>query len=158
MNTDRPSNHTNFKNASLLIVEDQADQWLIIEAALQQTLPEVPPTRASGPEEALAYLNNCVREGRSLPRLILMDLYMPDRQDGWALLREIKDESSPYSQVPVIVLSSSQHTEDITESYHYGSTSYVVKPVDFNDWLSYFQLLRAYWWETVTLPKDRYFL
>jgi CheY-like chemotaxis protein len=83
---------------------------------------------------------------------------MPSREDGWALLQQIKHSSSSYKQLPVVVLSYSNDRDDITDSYYYGSTSYVTKPMDMQGWIDYIQTLRTYWWETVTLPSDRYMM
>ena len=87
-----------------------------------------------------------------MPKLIILDLYLPKRADGLELLRQIKALPSPCNQLPVVMLSSSSDRTDISQSYQYGGSSYLVKPTDFEAWLTYFQELRTYWWETVTLP------
>ncbi|MFD2569589.1 response regulator [Spirosoma soli] len=153
---NQPTSLRNFRHASLLVVEDNKDHWFLIKMALEQSLPEVEPMWAANREEALQYLNSCLLNGTDLPKLILLDLYLPKREDGWELLQEIKDQSSSFKQVPVVVLSYSNAQEDITESYFHGSTSYVTKPADAQAWMEYTQKLRTYWWETVTLPSDRY--
>ncbi|WP_338875515.1 response regulator [Spirosoma sp. SC4-14] len=151
----QPVSNPNFKHASLLVVEDNDDHWHLIQLAIERSLSEVKAVRTTNVEETLNYLHTCSLQARDLPKLILLDLYLPDRQDGWNILKQIKHSSSPYKQLPVVILSYSSNRDDITESYFYGSTSYITKPSDMGEWEKYIQTLRLYWWETVTLPNDR---
>ncbi|MCK8493008.1 MULTISPECIES: response regulator [Spirosoma] len=150
-----PISNANFKHASLLVIEDNDDHWHLIQLAIRRSLPEVKEVRVTNSEEAIAYLDSCFLTGEDLPKLILLDLYLPGREQGWNLLKQLKHDSSSYKQVPVVILSYSNNREDITESYFYGSTSYITKPTDVKQWEKYIQTLRVYWWETVTLPNDR---
>ncbi|WP_247236731.1 response regulator [Telluribacter sp. SYSU D00476] len=145
----------NYNRSHILIVEDNRDHWFIIESALKDRLPDVEPVLAINGEEARTYLQNCLDSRANLPKIILLDLYLPTREQGWQLLRELKKEGSPFVQVPVVILSFSKDTNDIAEVYNYGATAYLVKPTDYNSWLKYFETLRQYWWDTVTLPGDR---
>lgn len=144
----------NFNGAKLLIIEDNADHAVVIQRAIGQCLPEVKPILITNEDEALAYLNQCSVEVWDLPKLILLDLYLPDRQTGWHLLERIKAMPAALSKVPVVLLSYSNHPSDIAEAYQRGCSSYIVKPNLFTDWLHCFQTLRTYWWETATLPKS----
>ena len=152
-----PSGNTairdNFKNAKLLIIEDNADHCAIINRAIQRSLPEVKAVTLSNEEEALAYLDQCSLDQTDFPKLILLDLYLPDRQSGWRLLDRIKTMRATTGKIPVIVLSSSGDQVDVTEAYQRGCSSYLVKPDHPTEWEAYFECLRMYWWETVTLPK-----
>lgn len=143
----------NFKNAKLLIIEDNPDHGVVIKSAVRRSLPEVKYVLATTESEALTYLNECSQEEWELPKLILLDLYLPNRQNGWRLLEQIKSMSSAMSKIPVVLLSNSNERSDIAEAYRRGCSSYLVKPSQFSDWLSYFQTLRSYWWETATLPQ-----
>jgi len=149
---------TNFNNARLLIIEDNLDHGLIMIDSMSQCLPEVKPILVSTEEEALTYLNRCSTEEWALPKLILLDLYLPNRQNGWRLLEQIKAMPAAMSKIPVVLLSQSTEKNDIHEAYQRGCSSYLVKPRLSTDWLQQFQSLRTYWWETVTLPKMGYSL
>lgn len=149
---DFPS-RSNFKNARLLIIENNPDHGIIISSAVRECLPEVNVVVVKTEGETVAYLNHCLLEEWDVPKLILMDLYLPDRQTGWRLLEQIKEMPNALAKVPVVILSSSASRSDITEAYERGCSSYLVKPGAFDDWLSYFRMLRTYWWETVTLPN-----
>jgi CheY-like chemotaxis protein len=143
----------NFKNAKLLIIEDNPDHSAIIVKAATDCLPEIKPVLVSDEKQAIAYFNQCKLEEWELPKLILLDLYLPEAETGWRLLDFLKSEESALSKIPVVVLTNSIQKDDITEAYHRGCSSYLVKPVQYVDWLNYFQTLRSYWWETATLPK-----
>lgn len=144
----------NFKNAKLLIVEDNADHSFIIQGALQRSIPEVKAIFVTNEEEALSYLNRCLTEEWEIPKLVLLDLYLPDRQSGWRVLAGIRDLPTALAKIPVVLFSHSSHHDDILESYRRGCSSYIAKPSLPTDWQDYFQVLRSYWWETVTLPRN----
>lgn len=135
----------------LLIIEDNADQWLIIRAALTQCFPEVSPVWMNNTAQAIGYLQTHAQDDAKLPRLILSDLYLPRREDGWALLEFI--QTHPFCRKPpVVMLSSSKDEADIEKAYSYSVASYIVKPETYHQWLNCFYTFRRYWWEIVTLP------
>ena len=145
----------NFKRARILVVEDNDDYWVLIQRAMLQVLPEVMPVRATNHVEAKKLLVEWSRDEWEMPKLVLLDLYLPERKDGWQVLEDIRGLSAPCNQVPVVMLSSSDVQADITEAYRRGSTSYLIKPTVYTEWISYFKQLRTFWWETVTLPPMR---
>lgn len=147
------ANHENFRNARLLVIEDNADHGVVITSAIQQCLPEVKLIVTTTENEAHAYLDQCEAEEWVVPRLVLLDLYLPDPANGWRVLEHIKNGSPVLTKIPVVLLSSSNSRCDITAAYDRGCASYLVKPGRFDEWIIYFQMLRTYWWETVTLPK-----
>lgn len=77
------------------------------------------------------------------PKIILLDLKLP-KVDGLEVLRQIK--SDPRTQkIPVVVLTSSHEDPDIQESYRLGVNSYIVKPVDFEQFTEAVRQLGLYW-------------
>ena len=153
MQTSTGTSYYNKRYAgSVLIVEDNPDQWLIMQSALRNYLPNVQTAWAAGVNGALGYLDECTAEERPLPRLILLDLYLPDREQGWQLLKILK-EHPRYHETPVIVVSYSANRDDIRQTYKRGGTSYIVKPTEYPQWLNCFQMFKTYWWDAVTLPK-----
>lgn len=141
--------------ARILIIEDSADQRVLIRYALQQSIAEVEPICVESAEEAIAYLDDCVAKQLELPRLVLLDLYLPDSEQGWKVLRQLK-ECPARQSMPVVVLSVSNAEEDVQRAYDMGANSYITKPLEYEQWLVYFQTMRQYWWETVTLPRQTY--
>ena len=142
----------NFRGAKILLIEDNPDHCTIIQSVLEQSMPEVDLLIAATGEQALNQLGLCQELEQALPRLILLDLYLPEREDGWKLLQLLKEPESPYRLIPVTLLSHSEEPQDVQMGYDLGISSYIVKPTSFERWLLYFQSLRQYWWQTVTLP------
>ena len=143
------------KQASVLVVEDNRDQQVLIKYALQQCFKKVNPICVDSAEQALAYLNDCIEHHEDLPKLVLLDLYLPEAEQGWHLLQQIKSYPVRHN-IPVVVLSVSNADEDIQRSYQLGANSYIAKPLEYEQWLKHFNALRLYWWETVTLPRQSY--
>ena len=141
----------NVRKDTILVIEDNTDQWFIIRWALQQQFPEVEAIWMQEASEALVYLESCEKT-HSLPKLILLDLYLPNRQGGWHVLETIKNNRL-YRDIPVIMLSQSTDREDIEESYSLRINSYIVKPTHYQKWLECIGSFRHYWWDAVTLPK-----
>lgn len=77
----------------LLIVENDADNWLIIRSALSQCFPEVEPIWMNNTVQTLTYLESSSADESKWPRLILQDLCLPRREDGWALIESVKTHS-----------------------------------------------------------------
>jgi len=77
------------------------------------------------------------------PKLILLDLNMP-RISGIEVLRRIKGDPE-LRRVPVVILTSSRETRDLKECYALGANSYIVKPVDFEQFVEAIRSLGMYW-------------
>src|SRR2546427_8821909 len=77
------------------------------------------------------------------PKVVLLDLKLP-KVDGLEVLRAIKSDQRTKT-IPVVVMTSSQEQRDVVESYQLGVNSYVVKPVDFNNFSKAFAELGCYW-------------
>ncbi|WP_128546343.1 response regulator [Larkinella soli] len=157
MNTLKKKTTSNrkLKSVNILVIEDNPDQWLLIRKAIEQTFGIVDPVWIPNEQQALRFLNECETVGVGLPQLVLLDLYMPEKEHAWNVLKHIRESTSSIIHVPVVVFSSSNLAEDIAESYDRGGTSYVIKPMEMEAWLEYFQTLKEYWWEISTLPETR---
>ena len=78
-----------------------------------------------------------------LPKVILLDLKLP-KVDGLEVLKRVK--ADPRTRViPVVVLTSSREESDIVASYHLGVNSYIVKPIDFQQFTEAVRQLGLYW-------------
>lgn len=147
------TNQRNLRTAKILLIEDNPDHCTLIQHGLQECMPEIELVITTTYEQTVSQLQ-CSRQAQQI-RLILLDLYLPQREVGWQLLRFLKGNSSPCRLTPVTVLSHSADWEDIQTSYDLGGASYMIKPETYEQWLAYFQSLRQYWWHTVTLPLGR---
>lgn len=83
------------------------------------------------------------RDPRHRPRLVLLDLRLP-KMTGLEVLQHLKSDERTRT-MPVVVLSSSREDRDIADSYRLGVNSYVVKPVDFEQFRRTVQLVGLYW-------------
>jgi CheY-like chemotaxis protein len=77
------------------------------------------------------------------PAVILLDLKMP-RMDGIEVLREVRQDPS-LNLIPVVMLTSSREDKDLLDSYRLGVNAYVVKPVDFTQFITAVRQLSAFW-------------
>jgi CheY-like chemotaxis protein len=77
------------------------------------------------------------------PKLVLLDLKLP-RIGGLEVLRRLK-ANDPTRVIPVVVLTSSREESDLVESYELGVNSYIVKPVDFEQFTKAVSEVGLYW-------------
>ncbi|MGE0758163.1 MAG: response regulator [Pirellulaceae bacterium] len=97
--------------------------------------------------EALEFLfggeGQPVRTAAELPRVILLDLKLP-LVDGHEVLRRIKADLRT-RKIPVVVMTASKEERDMVETYELGVNSYIVKPVDFDQFTEAMRHLGHYW-------------
>ena len=77
------------------------------------------------------------------PAVVLLDLKMP-RMDGLEVLRVIKDDAK-LKAIPVVTFTSSRELTDVEQCYHLGANAYVVKPVEFSEFMSVLKEIRTFW-------------
>jgi len=134
------------KARRILLVEDDSRDAELTLAALEECdlASEVVIVRDG--EEALDYLH-CRNgfEGRQIgnPAVTLLDLKLP-KVDGLEVLKNIR-ASERLKLLPVVVLTSSNHERDVTASYESGVNAYVVKPVDFGEFVKVIKQLGIFW-------------
>jgi len=129
----------------LLVEDDDRDVELTINALEEYNLAnEVIVTRDG--EEALDYLycrgKHNSRSGDN-PAVLLLDLKLP-KVDGLEVLRQVKSDED-LKMIPVVVLTSSHEEKDLVASYRLGVNAYVVKPVDFHEFVNAIKELGAFW-------------
>ena len=134
------------KAARILLAEDSAqDVELTLSALAENNLANSVEVVRDG-AEALDYLH---RRGRYAgrengnPVLLLLDLKMP-RVDGLEVLREVKADPR-LRTIPVVILTSSREEQDVVRSYELGVNAYVVKPVEFDQFLRAVRDLGLFW-------------
>lgn len=126
--------------AEILLVEDNPnDAELAIRALKKNNLANNLVHLEDG-QEALDYLYD---EKNEMPKLILMDVKMP-RVDGIEVLRKLKSDEKRRI-IPVVMLTSSKEDKDIIEAYNLGVNAYIVKPVDFDQFVKAVTQLGFFW-------------
>jgi len=83
------------------------------------------------------------RNVENVPRMVLLDLKLP-KVDGLEVLQQVKSDPRTCT-IPVVILTSSREDRDIIESYELGVNSYIVKPVDFEQFTQAVKQLGLYW-------------
>ena len=135
-----------FKLAPILLAEDDPNDVELTLAALAENnlMNNVAVVRDG--EEALDYLfcrAKYEKRPKGNPIVVLLDLKMP-KLDGVEVLRQIKSDANLKS-IPIVVLSSSNLDDDLTECYKLGANAYVVKPVDFTNFVDAVKKLGMFW-------------
>jgi CheY-like chemotaxis protein len=130
----------------ILLAEDDANDVELTLAALKtnRVLNEVAVTRDGA--DTLDYLwrrNKYANRSGGNPVLMLLDLKMP-KVDGLEVLRQVKSDAH-FKLIPTVVLTSSREEQDVVRSYDLGVNAYVVKPVDFQDFVEAVKLLGGFW-------------
>jgi two-component system, response regulator len=131
----------------ILLVEDNPDDVdLTLHAFRKHKLANQVQVARDG-AEALEFLFGtgawADRRAEDGPRLVLLDLKLP-RVDGIEVLRRLKADPRT-GMIPVVVLTTSREERDVVESYRLGVNSYVVKPVDFEQFTEAVRQLGLYW-------------
>jgi two-component system response regulator len=123
----------------VLMVEDDPDDEELARASLEKHHIGRIVSVHDG-LEALEYLHN---DDRELPKVVLLDLKLP-KLDGHEVLRRIR--AHPRTQyLPVVVMTSSKQDRDRIGSYRHGANSYVIKPIDFDQFRDAIRQLGTYW-------------
>jgi len=115
---------------SIMLIEDNPADAYLLRDALRLNQIDDGITMAQDGETALMKLGAVDRGELSLPRLVLLDLNLP-KIDGFEVLRSIREREN-WSNIPVVVLSSSRHERDIKQCLALGATRYMEKPGDLD--------------------------
>jgi CheY-like chemotaxis protein len=130
----------------ILLAEDNQNDVELTLTALQECRLSNEVEVVSDGAEALDYIYHRARfsdRAKGLPCVIMLDLKMP-RVDGLEVLREIKSDPT-LRHIPVVMLTSSREEKDLVSSYDLGVNAFVVKPVDFSQFLEAIRALGMFW-------------
>jgi two-component system response regulator len=131
----------------ILLIEDNLNDAELSLYALRKFKIANHIHHARDGAEALEYVFGSDDAGSRLPaqspRLILLDLKLP-KVDGLEVLRRLKANEATRT-IPVVVLTSSREERDIVESYNLGVNSYIVKPIDFEQFTEAVRDVGLYW-------------
>jgi CheY-like chemotaxis protein len=138
-------NETN--EIEILLVEDNQDDLdMALRSLRKANLTNRIQTVRDG-AEALEFIfcegTFAGRKFENPPKVILLDLKLP-KIDGMEVLKRIKSDPRT-KMIPVVILTSSKEQRDVIESYNLGVNSYIVKPVNFEQFAAAVQELGMYW-------------
>ena len=131
---------------TILLAEDNANDVELTLAALRQNRLVNEVVVVSDGAQALDYLyrrNEFAGRTGGNPAVLLLDLKMP-KVDGLEVLSRLKADPDMRA-MPVVVLTASREERDLVRSYDLGVNAYVVKPVDFHDFVDAIKLLGGFW-------------
>ena len=131
----------------IVIVEDNPnDAELMVRSLKKNRLANSMIVLEDG-EQALDYIfcrgKYADRNSSELPTVIFLDIKLP-KIDGLEVLRQVKSNEQT-RKIPVIIVTSSKEDPDISTAYNLGANSYVVKPVNFNNFVETINQLGSYW-------------
>lgn len=129
----------------LLVEDDLKDMELTLTALAEKKLANEVLVVHDG-EEALNYLfsrGSFRMRAPGNPIVILLDLKLP-KLDGLEVLRQIKNDEK-LRLIPVVMLTSSREERDVVESYKLGVNAFVVKPIDFQDFVNVVKEIGLFW-------------
>ena len=143
------------KTGYILLADDNATDVEMVRRALAVNNFANEVVVVEDGEEALDYL---YRRGKfharqpGHPLVVLLDLKMP-KVDGLEVLRRVKGDAE-LRTIPVVMFTSSVETADVTQSYQLGVNAFVVKPVDFQQFVKTIQAIGLFWTATNEPPPE----
>jgi chemotaxis family two-component system response regulator Rcp1 len=143
---------SSFRPAEILLVEDSQDDFLLTKEGFKRAKLEVRLHHVNNGEECMSFLRKRGEYAAApIPDLILLDLNMPV-MDGREVLEQIVSDPQ-LNNLPVVVLTTSEERKDILKMYSLRCSSYIVKPVDFQQFMRVIQGMNDYWFSLVALPS-----
>ena len=124
----------------ILLVEDDTVDAMTVKRALRDLKVGNPVAHVTNGEEALDYLKDPTKPK---PCLILMDINMP-KMNGIELLKMVKTDPD-LQKIPVVMLTTSTNDRDIIQSFHLSAAGYMIKPVDYKQFVETMRTIDTYW-------------
>ncbi len=144
------------KKFTILIANDDEDTRFFLGEALREVRLAIRSEFVENGEQVLDYLYRRSQYAGSSnwrrPDLIVLDLNMP-RLDGLEALTSIRSNPD-FQKIPVVILTTSHRSGDISLCYRLGANSFISKPVTFEGLVEVMKTLCQYWFEIVSLPPS----
>lgn len=136
---------------TVLIVEDNRADIRLVQEVLKEGKIFINLEVVEDGIDAMAYLRKEDKyKDKDTPDIILLDLNMP-RKSGFEVLTEMKEDHQ-LKHIPVIVMTISKTEEDVLKSYNLHANAYIVKPVEFNQFMDAVRSIKDFWLTIVKLP------
>jgi CheY-like chemotaxis protein len=124
----------------VLLVEDDSVDAMTVRRAFKDLKILNPLAHSGNGEEGLEYLRN---QSNEKPCVILLDLNMP-KMNGTEFLQVVKADTD-LRKIPVVVLTTSREEFDIVQSFQLSVAGYIVKPVDYKNFVEAIRTIDLYW-------------
>ena len=139
--------------AEILLAEDNDNDVELTRQGFKRSKLLLNLHHVKDGEECLAFLRKQGKYSNApTPDLLLLDLNMP-RMDGREVLAEMVADKV-LNSIPVVVLTTSANEEEILKMYKLRCSSYIVKPVDFDQFLHVIRSIAEYWFTVVVVPTS----
>lgn len=140
------------KPIKILLVEDNSGDILLTKEALSEAKIHNEVEVCQDGDAAIKYLlATLAKDPSDLPDIILLDVNLPKR-NGHEVLMRIKNEQG-LQQIPVIMLTTSSSSADISKAYNEHVNAYIVKPVEASSFIDVIAGIEDFWLSIVNLPK-----
>jgi CheY-like chemotaxis protein len=143
-----------YEDVEILFVEDSLDDAMLTLRAFKKSGFVNTVHHVKDGAEALDYMyarqTYAGRDINKHPKLILLDLKMP-KMSGMEVLKHIKSDPE-FKSIPIVILTSSQEDPDIQNCYALGANSYIVKPVESENFFRIIKEIGLYWMVLSQLP------
>ena len=124
----------------ILLVEDDTVDAMTVKRAMREVNIVNTLIHVTNGEEALAYLQDA---NNPKPCIILLDINMP-KMNGIEFLKIAKQDTD-MQKIPVVVLTTSSNDRDILQTFHLSVAGYMLKPVDYEDFVETIRVIDSYW-------------
>jgi two-component system response regulator len=142
----------NSRPAEILLVEDNENDVILTCEAFRMCKFPIHLHHVNDGEECMMFLR---KQGRyadaPVPDIILLDLKMP-RMDGWEVLTAISSDET-LRHLAVVVLTTSAEEREIFRMYNLRCNSYIIKPIDFDQFVRAIRQFAEYWLTVAVLPS-----
>nr|WP_293834792.1 response regulator [uncultured Arsenicibacter sp.] len=141
--------HRTTRGFPVLFIDDNSAVIEVADRAMKKVFPEANVVYIQSVESAKTYLEKPENIAYGVyPKLILLDIHLPDRTDGWYLLDFLRNHPK-WRLTPVVMLTSSDDDMDVLESYRQGASSFIGKPDSYIHWQDCLRAIRNYWYDAV---------
>jgi CheY-like chemotaxis protein len=138
--------------AHILLVEDNEGDIILTHEAFKEGKVKTKISVVKNGRDALDYLfQRGAYSNSEKPDLILLDINIPII-NGLDVLKVIKSDKT-LKKIPVIILTTSSNEKDLSEAYHNHTNSYIVKPIELEDFLKAILKIEEFWLKLSTLAK-----
>jgi CheY-like chemotaxis protein len=140
---------------TVLHVDDEANDLFLFEKACRSASVTLDLRSVLDGQKAIDYLSGvgpyADRDQHPLPVLVLLDVKMP-RKNGFEVLAWLRTQPK-LKRLPVLILTSSPHEEDINRAYECGANAYLLKPVQLNQLVDLVKRISSFWLELNKRPQ-----
>lgn len=144
--------HAPLRALNILLAEDNADHAELMLETLGEFNPKNRIVHKYNGEDIICHLRHILTHNEVLPDLILMDIKMP-RMSGIEALTTIKQDDA-LKHIPVIMVTTSSSDHEVAVCFRCGASSYVTKPLNYNEFVEKVVSLNGYWGYTSKTPRQ----